>query len=330
MSDPYATTHEDWDPPSDQADAETEPADLASPARRIVDPRTLPARIHNLKAAGLSGAHALLSFQGDSPDSLARRLGSGTHAMLTGKPWVTWDQPSKASVDRRAKAMKEIRAGANKPLPPLTVAPRSGEDWKKFAAANAGKVILTAAEVAKSRSMVDAIKAHPIASGLLFTGEVIFERSIVWSQNGRARQSTPDARRADCEYNAEIKTCRSAHPLWFKRDAEKFGYHAQLADQAAAIKFETGKAPRHSFIIAVESAPPTIVQVYEAIPATLDKGAQLVEIWLDKLQIYEATGLWSGYSDRIEPWEIVEPMEMPIADPDWVSGDNDDNTGGTP
>lgn len=290
--------------------------DLAAP--RLIDTRTLPARFHNLRAAGLSGAHTLLSFQGDSADSLARRLGSGTHAMLTGKPWVLYDQPSKASIERRAKVMKEIRAGASKPLPPLTKAPRSGDEWKKFVAANPGKVIMTPSEVAKARSMVDAIMLHPIANRLL-TGDVIFERPILWSQNGRARQSTPDARRADGEHNTEIKTTRSAHPLWFLRDAAKFVYHGQLADQAAAIKHETGKAPRHSYIIAVESSPPHIVQVYELAPTTLEKGAQLCEIWLDKLQVYEATQMWGGYSDRIETWEVVEPMDAPIADPDWMS-----------
>lgn len=299
----------------DDDDDEQPPADLNE--RRLVDPRTLPARIHNLKAAGMSGAHALLSFQGDSPDSLARRLGSGTHAMLTGKPWVTWNQPSKASVERRAKVMKEVRNGANKPVPPLSTAPRSGDDWKLFCAKHQGKVILTESEVAKSQRMVDAIKASPRAARLLV--DVIFERSIIWAQNGRTRQSTPDARRADCEHNTEIKTCRSAHPVWFTRDAAKFGYHAQLADQAAAIEHETGKRPRHSYIIAVESSPPHIVQVYEALPSTLEKGAQLCEIWLDKLQVYEATNIWGGYSDRIEPWEIVDPVEMAIADPDWMS-----------
>jgi hypothetical protein len=314
---PYERTPDGWSEP----EIDTPPTDITE--RRLVDPRTLPARIHNLKAAGLSGAHALLSFQGDSPDSLARRLGSGTHAMLTGKPWVPWDQPSKASLKRRADVMKEVRAGSNKPLPALSTAPRSGDDWKKFCVANQGKVILTESEVAKARRMVDAIMLNP-KSNALMTGDVIMERSIIWAQNGRARQTTPDVRSANGEYNAEIKTARSVHPLWFKRDAEKFGYHAQLADQSAAIKHETGSAPRHSFIIAVESGPPWIVQVYEALPSTLDKGAQLCEIWLDKLQIYEATGQWSGYSDRIEPWEIIDPLEAAIADPDWMTDKEDD------
>ncbi|MGE5801721.1 MAG: PD-(D/E)XK nuclease-like domain-containing protein [Gemmatimonadota bacterium] len=307
-----------WTPGGFPEEPDEPTPDLDAP--RIIDPRTLPARFHNLRAAGLSGAHALLSFQGDSPDSLARRLGTGTHAMLTGKPWVPWNQPSKASVDRRAKVMKEVRAGAKKPLPPLTIAPRSGEEWKAFCVANQGKAILTQSEADKARRMVDAIMLHPIANRLL-TGDVIFERSIVWSQNGRARQSTPDARRADGEHNTEIKTTRSAHPIWFLRDAEKYCYHGQLADQAAAIKHETGHAPRHSYIIAVESAPPHIVQVFEALPATLDKGAQLCEIWLDKLQVFEATGMWGGYSDRIEPWELVQATDAPVADPDWMSDD---------
>jgi hypothetical protein len=284
--------------------------------RRIVDPRTLPARFHHLKAAGVSGAHALLSFQEGSLDSLARRLGSGAHAILLGKPWVPYDQPSKASLKRRETAQKK-----GLPLPPITKAPRSGDDWKEFVANNPGKVIMTPAELAKASAIADAIKAHPIASRLLFTGDVIMERSIVWAQNGRARQSTPDARRADGSHNAEVKTTRSAHPLWFLRDAAKYAYHAQLADQAAAIEYETGKAPEHSYIIAVESAPPHLVQVFEAVPMTLEKGEQLCSIWLDKLQVFEATGQWGGYSDRIEPWELVEPMEMPVADPDWMSDD---------
>jgi len=312
---------DDDDPPGIPPELDDEPPpDLD--ARRLVDPRTLPARIHHLKAAGVSGAHCLLAFQGDTRDTLARRLGSGTHAMLTGKPWVLWDQPSKASLDRRAKVMKEIRAGASKPLPPITVAPRSGGDWFKFVAANQGKVIMIESEVAKARSMVDAIMRHPIASRLL-TGDVIFERSIIWAQNGRARQSTPDARHAGGEYNAEIKTCRSAHPIWFKRDAERYCYHAQVADQRAAIAYETGAPPRTSYIVAVESVPPYLVQVFEVVPATLDRGAQLVEIWLDKLQIYEATNLWGGYTDRIEPWELADAIEMPVADPDWMSEDKE-------
>lgn len=311
-----ATDHQYDHPPPDFDEIEDPPPDLD--ARRIVDPRTLPVRFHHLRAAGQCGALALHAFQGDSPDSLARRLGSGAHAMLLGKPWVIYDQPSKASVERRAKAMKQVRAGVNVPLPKLTPAPRSGAEWKAFQAQNAGALILTPPERDKAIHMVNAIKANPIADRLLFTGDMIFERSIIWAQCGRARQSTPDARSADGERNVEIKTAKTVNPFWFLRDAQRYGYHAQLADQAAAIEYELGKPPRHSYVIAVEKTPPYIVAVYEAIPATLEAGAKLCSIWFDKLQVFEATGQWGGYSNRIEPWEIAQDFDAPIADPDWM------------
>ncbi len=300
-------------------ETESPPTDLG--ARRLVDPRTLPVRFHHLRAAGQSGAHCLHSFQGDSTDTMSRRLGSGTHAMLTGKPWVVYDQPSKASIERRAKAMKQARAGANVHIPALTQAPRSGDDWKKFQSEHAGKLILTPSERDKAQRMTDAIRANPIANRLLFGEEMLFELPIIWSQCGRTRQSTPDARHPRGERNCEIKTARSVNPFWFLRDAERYGYHAQLADQAAAIAYQQGAPPRRSYIVAVESAPPHVVAVYELVPATLEAGARLCAAWLERLQLFEATDLWDGYSNRIEPWEITEPFEAPIADPEWLTDD---------
>src|SRR4051812_47968660 len=124
----------------------------------MIDPRTLPARIGHLKAAGLSGAHCFHSFQLDDSDSLSRRLGAGTHALLFGKPLATWDQPSKASVKRQEKAAKE-----GKPPTAVTKAPRSGEDWLAFTAAHPGAVILTGKEHDAAKRMVDAIRGNAIA-----------------------------------------------------------------------------------------------------------------------------------------------------------------------
>lgn len=283
------------------ADAETEPSDLAAPARRLVDPRTLPARFHHLRAAGASGAHALHAFQGDSGDSLARRLGSGCHALLLGKPCVLWDQPAKSG---KGKAKRD---------------PRS-EAWTSFVAANQGAVILNAKEMATARRVADAIHGHPRAHAILFgSRDVIHERSIIWAMNGRARQSTPDAR--DHGMVAELKTTRCAHPIPFLRDAEKMGYHAQLADQRAAILYETGHAPRETFIVAVENGEPHVVQVYELKPSTIERGERLIAMWLERLQIYETCDLWGGYSPGIEPWEMLDATD-PIADPEWVADDN--------
>ncbi len=170
--------------------------------------------------------------------------------------------------------------------------------------------------------MVDAILGHPHAGRLLTAPGIICERTILWTELGRARRSTPDLRRGDDRhgpsFNCEIKTTRSAKPFLFGRDAERMHYHAQMADQAAAIKAETGKPPREHYIIAVESSPPYVVQVYEVPTSLLELGDKLRLAWLERLQMYEATNMWHGYSNRIETLEFPERSSTPIADPSWV------------
>lgn len=292
----------DWLPPE-----EPEPYDLSMPgARRMVDPRTLAARFHHLKAAGQSGAHALLAFQGDSGDTLARRIGSGAHALLFRKPVAVWDQPSEASLKRVAKG---------KPAGKESKAPRSGAAWKLFVEANPGAIILTGKERDQASRIVDAIHGNGFAERLLFGPGMIHERSIIWSQLGRARQSTPDARGR--EHLVELKTTRCAAPRKFLWDAEKLCYHAQLADQRAAIAYETGKAPRETYIVAVENVAPYCVTVIELLPSAIERGEKLCQMWLDRLQVYEAARQWGGYTNRIEQWEMVD-HDDPVADPSWA------------
>jgi hypothetical protein len=296
---------------------EVEP-DFSAP--RLVDPRTLPARIHNLKAAGLSGAHALFSFQpqGDTTETLARRLGSATHALLFGKPIEIYDEPSDASIKRRDKAMAQ-----HKPLPPLTKAQRKGDQWKRFQAAHVGKLIVAPGELVKAQRIVDAIHGCAIAERLLFGPGMVYEAPIIWAESGRARQSTPDARGPS--HNVELKTTRCAAPMVFARDAERMAYHAQLADQRAAIAYERqGRAPRESYIVAVENVPPYVVQVYEVPTTLLEKGDQLRTMWLERLAVYEASDMWGGYSPRIETLAFPERQQQAFADPSWAEGD--DNT----
>lgn len=318
MSDPYATTHEDWDP----SDAERDPEpDLDAPRRKVVDPRTLPARFHHLRAAGECGARCWHAFQVDSDDTLAKRLGAGAHALLFKPASVAlWDQPSEASIKRAAKA----EAAGEEP-PPLTPAPRSGKAWATFVREHPGATILTAAEHAHAERIADAVLNHPIAARLLFQPGIVHERSIIWSECGRMRQSTPDVR--GDSHLVEFKTTRCAAPWRFRRDAENMGYHAQLADQRAAIAHERGgRGPREVYIVAVENVAPYVVQVYELPVSTLELGDKLRQIWLERLQLYEATNLWGGYSPGIEPLEIAERVTTQMVDPEWAASEGGDPT----
>lgn len=299
---------------------ELEPPDLAAP--RHLDTRSLPARQHHLKAAGSCGAHALHAFGGDDEETLTHRLGNGTHALLTGKPCVTWEQPSDAWIKAREKALD-----AGDEVPPMSLAPRSPKNkkWLAFQRANAGATILTRTEMGEAKRMADAILADGPASRLLRAPGVQFERTLLWSQCGRSRRDTPDLFALDApgwpSFVAEIKTTRCAAPGVFWRDAKRFTYHAQLADQGEAIRVTFGKAPRHYYIIAVEKPRPHVVQVYELPPNLIEDGAKLCSIWLERLQLFEATQQWGGYSPRIEVLEFPEygtpPVTtMPVLNPD--------------
>lgn len=258
--------------------------EAAQDAPRIVDTKSMPARFHNLAAMGRSAAHCLASFGSNyAPDSLAMRIGSGTHAMLFGQPYAVFNGTRRKGTDK-------------KPSP-----------WDAFRTAHAGKVILNPREHAEARAMVAAIKSHAIASRLLFSAGAVHEETIMWEQRGRARRSTPDVRGKS--HVVELKTARSVAPRAFARDAGYRYYHAQLADQGAAIEALTGHRPRESYIVAVESAFPYVVQVYQLTDVVLEQGRHLVNEWLDKLITAETTNVWDGYSARVEPLEIWTPFE---------------------
>ncbi len=287
----------------DEDIADAAPPDLEAPRRKLVDPRTLPARFHHLRAAGQSGAHCLHAFQVDSDDSLAKRLGSGVHALLFDKPVAVWDVPAK---NGRGTAKRDPRSAV----------------WQAFQKKHAGMPILTVAEHAHAQRIRDAVRGHAIAERLLFGPEMVHERSIIWSELGRARQSTPDARGPS--HLVELKTTRCAAPWAFARDVKKYAYHAQLADQRAAIAHErNGRAPREVFIVAVETVPPYVVQPYELTATTLEDGDKLRLLWLERLQLFEATNLWGGYAPSTLQLELPDNSPPPVADPSWASGAGD-------
>lgn len=321
MSFQYVDT--DLPPPDDWPEpGEPTPDDLAAPRR--LDTRAFPARLHHLKAAGASGAHALHAFGQSDTDSLTHRLGNGTHALITGKPCVLWEQASDAWLKAKAKA-----EAAGKPVPPMSLAPRSGDKFKMFARAHAGATILIRSEMSAAKRMADAIMADGYASRLIKAPGVRFEEQLIGSMCGRSRRRTPDMFALDApgwpSFVAEIKTTKCADPRVFHFDAKRYSYHAQLADQGDAIRQAYGKAPRHYYIIAVEKSPPHVVQVYELPADLIDKGMRLVTGWLERLQMFEATQAWGGYSPRVEVLEFPEYGAPPVTTTTPVLEHDDDD-----
>lgn len=258
--------------------------------RKLVDPRTVPLRFHNLKAIGRSAAHCFESFQATGDSTLAQRLGSGVHAILMGQPVKVWNQPSEASLKRREKAKL---AGA--PLPPITAAPRSGKEWDKFERDNPSCTILTQTEFDESVRMATAIRNNPEAQAWLDAPGVAYEQTILWSQGGIDRRSTPDLR---CPRRiTEVKTTRSAAPGQFRWDVKRFCYHAQLVDQRNAARAKFGAAPDELCIIAVEKTRPYVTQTYRLTPRDIELGEQILGAWFNAYRVALDSDAWGGYAD---------------------------------
>lgn len=252
-------------------------------ARKVVDPRTVPVRFHHLRAMSQSAAHAWHAFQGDGDETLSMRLGAGVHALLLGHPVVLWDQPA-AKGDGKA--------------------PRNGKAWDAFEAANRGACILNRTEYDSAHRIAESFRGNDHAELLLTSPGSVYERTIYWEQDGRARRTTPDI--AAPAFVAEVKTTRSADPRWFRRDCNRFQYHAQVADQCAAIEAKTGKRPDEAFIIAVETQPPYVVQVFRLTPRDLAHGERLCRQWLAELLEAERANVWGGYADGVVDVDIRE------------------------
>lgn len=276
-------------------------AELASNAPRIlrVEPRREPLRFHNLKAMGRSGKHCFESFQYNGESTLSMRLGAGGHALLFGQPVAVFDRPAKKGKGK---------------------APRNGEQWETFKAENPGKLILNRKEYDKAEQIATAILSHRDAHDLLFAPGSIHERTILWTQAGRDRRSTPDCRRPG--HVVELKTTRCAKPEQFRWDVRKMCYHAQLVDQAKAIEAETGKRPDEMFIVAVENTKPWVVQTYRLTPRDLELGERLLCAWFELYRVAEESNAWCGYAEGTIDLDLPDDDDFEIS-----FGDDEDSKG---
>lgn len=242
-------------------------------ASAIVDPRTIPVRFSNLKHMARSAAHYHDAAQGDSGDTLARRLGRGTHAMVLGQPVTRFD-------GRRA-----------------------GKTWDLFRAAHDGTEILNPKEWAESEAMSNAIKRCDLAAELLIGDRVIREHRLTWHIGGRQCAGTPDARPRDRNCVVDLKTCQTSHPDKFTKSAAWMNYHTQLAWYANGIG-TVSRTPDDLFIVAIESKRPYAVTVFRLTDEARDMGDRLWRSWLEQLLVCEVSNSWPAYSQSVVPFDV--------------------------
>ena len=276
-------------------------AELATSLAQPVDPRTLPVRFSRLKLMARSPLHYWHACQvGDieGGESLALRLGSGTHALLFGQ-----------------ESRVVVYPGA-----------RRGKAWDAFEEENAGKIILTATEAKTARGIAAAVRGHDVASRLLWPDlrdvlGVSYERRIDWTREGRPSRSTPDvfytSRDGATTTIVDLKTTRDASPDWFCREAIRRAYHAQLVFYAEAVDCDPFECDLR--IVAVESKPPHAVVVWQLTPGAIEHGQRLIGTWWEQLRACEEANVWPGYTQAVQRLDVEGDM------PALVFGDEQDS-----
>lgn len=240
-----------------------------------------PVRFSRLKRIQQSPAHYICSTE-DEP-TLARRLGSGTHAVTFGQPYSVF-----------------------------TGKVRRGKAWEAFEEEHADSVIMSAAEYERASRLAEALHNHQDAAQLLFHPRAAVEERIEWNWLGRACAGTPDVR--NDSYIVDLKTTRCSEPERFNRDGTHRHYHAQLAWYLDGVVASLLGKPSEAYIVAVESNPPFPVTVMRLTDRALDQGRRLTRLWMERLLQCERANYWPGYVEGIVDFDVLdEPLELVIA-----------------
>lgn len=249
--------------------------------------RTAPERFSTLKLMSKSPLHYLHARQRGYSETLSMRLGSGSHAMLFGEPYVVFS-------GRRA-----------------------GKDWVAFKKDNPGALILTDRERYEAQAMADAVRGNATAHRLLFSGAVL-EKRIDWEWQGRAFRSTPDA--AGDSHIVDLKCLRSADPdkvVWQSRDMH---YNAQAAMYRRALAAHDGRTIKDCYLVVVENKAPHPVTVLRFTETALETGDRSCAEWMERLRDCEQRNEWPGYRSA---GDVVD-LDVPATMDDFTFGD--DNT----
>jgi hypothetical protein len=210
-------------------------------------------------------------------------------------------------------------------------AQRRGKAWDAFQAEHDGRPILTIKKFGelvalreKAALVASVLHSDPIAGPMLAAGHR--EGAVVWvdERTGlRCKARFDTAFLTKDGHLADLKTsARGVDPRGFGRTAASFAYHQQLSFYADGIAAVTGGLRPPVSIIAVESAEPHDVVVYDLDEQTLDLGRQSYHELLVRLEACQRANLWPGVAngDRML-LKLPEWIYPPTEEESWGMGE---------
>lgn len=183
---------------------------------------------------------------------------------------------------------------------------KAAQTAKKEAVAR-GAIAVNNTEWAKAEEIAQAVLTHPTAGPMFTEGNP--EVSFYWHDlEGTLHRARLDYYRPD--RIVDLKTTADASPDGFARSCAKFGYRESAAHYREAVTMLTGGVLPFT-LVAVETAPPYPVRLYEFGAGDLEYGARRMREAAEAFRKYEA----EGYPPMVDP-EIHE-LVMPA----WAIGD---------
>lgn len=174
---------------------------------------------------------------------------------------------------------------------------------------NAGKMALTAEQMAAIRSMASSVRCHAGADKLLSQG--LAEMSGFWIdlESGVECKCRPDFLVMDGDKVSgivDVKTCSDAGADGFARAIATLGYDVQAAFYQDGLNALAGRSIPFYFI-AVEKEPPYAVATYSAGIDVIEVGRAKYRGALQLLKWCRARDTWPGYQPNGE----IEPIKLP-------------------
>jgi exodeoxyribonuclease VIII len=186
---------------------------------------------------------------------------------------------------------------------------RRGKDYDAFCERNPGALIVTQKEGAIAYGIAESVTKCADAMRLL-TG--VRQETIYWDFNGRPCRGTPDVRGDG--FLCDLKTGETSDPRFFPFKVRRYAYHAQMSFYETGVMLAKLPPVTQSYIVAVEQAPPHVVTVYRLTDNTIELGARLWRLWIEQLQVCEASGAFPAYSQSIVDLELFEDEGLDLGD----------------
>jgi exodeoxyribonuclease VIII len=233
-----------------------------------------------------------------SKETQPLRLGTGTHMAVC--------EPER--FEQTALLIPKDVLGSN--------GSKSTNAWKAFAAENAGRLLLTQAELDGMRWQADNVHRHPVA-GPLLKRSTACEQSIFWTDSkGRKLKCRIDAAQ---EIDAEIVDVKTSthHRGEFWRAVRDYNLHCQAAFYCDGFASYYGDFPAFRFLV-IRNEPPYEVYVVTLPERVLKAGTALNAKALDDLQAcYEGRRKW-----LCEGYDVESELELPA----WFCADGESYT----